>query len=305
MVEARSRTDLRWPHHRARRPLLRSSAPRNAPPFGTFDVRPEASVNEIEVYLIKGESVRPDAVRFFRSRPPGTWRNPLATEEGQPGVVFNWLEVEGPMLDPWPTQAQQLLFGDLPYTVNAKGVPDFESKDPAADSKRLIATFLQRAYRRPVPNGDLDRFTALFTKSSRRLLLHGLHDLRLHSGALFRRRFVTLEEKPGRLDNYALASRLSYFLWNSAPDAALLQNPTDLRAQTKRLLDDAVQAFLDYWLDLRKLNNTSPDPQLYPESYLDDFLVESAGDETCAFFTELDPQEPAPREISSPPISPC
>ena len=66
----------------------------------------------------------------------------------------------------------------------------------------------------------------------------------------------------------------------------------DLRAQTRRLLDDPksqrfVQAFLDYWLDLRKINNTSPDSQLYPESYLDDFFVESAGDETRAFFTEL------------------
>jgi len=71
-----------------------------------------------------------------------------------------------------------------------------------------------------------------------------------------------------------------------------LQDSTVLRAQTRRLLDDSksqrfVQAFLDYWLDLRKLNNTSPDSLLYPESYLDDFLVESAGDETRAFFTEL------------------
>ena len=260
--------------------------------LGTFDVHPEASVNEIEVYLIKGESVRPDAVRFFRSRPPGTWRNPLATEEGQPGVVFNWLEVEGPLIDQWPTSAQQLLFADLPYTVNAKGIPDFESKDPAADSTRLLATFLQRAYRHPVPAGDLDRFTALFNKSAAAGFSFTDSMISAYTAVLCSPAFVTLEEKPGRLDNYALASRLSYFLWNSAPDAGLLQNPIDLRTQTKRLLDDPksqrfVQAFLDYWLDLRKLNNTSPDSQLYPESYLDDFLVESAGDETRAFFTEL------------------
>ncbi|HXJ40724.1 MAG TPA: DUF1592 domain-containing protein, partial [Bryobacteraceae bacterium] len=112
--------------------------------------------------------------------------------------------------------------------------------------------------------------------------------------------FVTLEEKPGRLDSYALASRLSYFLWNSEPDSTLrqladskqLQSAAVLRAQTKRLLGDPrsqrfVQAFLDYWLDLRKLNNTSPDESLYPDYYLDDWLVESSGDETRAFFTEL------------------
>ena len=274
--------------------------PREMRRLGSFDVHPEDTVNEIEVWLVKGESVRPDAVRFFRSRPPGTWRNPLATEEGQPGVAFNWLEVEGPMLDKWPTPAQELLFGDLPYTVDAKGVPDFESKDPGYDSHRLLHNFLQRAYRHPIPDGDVDRFTALFSKSMAAGFSFTDSMIAAYTGVLCSPAFVTLEEKPGRLDSYAIASRLSYFLWNSDPDATLLQlaaknqlqDSAQLRAQTKRLLDDPksqrfVQAFLDYWLDLRKLNNTSPDFQLYPESYLDDFLVESAGDETRAFFTEL------------------
>ena len=274
--------------------------PREMRRLGSFDVGPEASVNEIEVYLLKGESVRPDAVRFFRSRPPGTWRNPLATEEGQPGVAFNWLEVEGPMIDQWPTPANTLLFGDLPYKVNAKGVPEFTSKDPAADSRRLLQAFLQRAYRHPVPAGDLDRFTALVTKATAAGFSFTDAMISAYTAVLCSPAFVTLEEKPGHLDNYAIASRLSYFLWNSEPDATLrqlaadnkLQDPAVLRAQTKRLLADPksqrfVSAFLDYWLDLRKLNNTSPDAELYPEDYLDDFLIESAGDETRAFFTEL------------------
>jgi len=71
-----------------------------------------------------------------------------------------------------------------------------------------------------------------------------------------------------------------------------LQSPAALRDQARRMLADAksqrfINAFLDYWLDLRKLNNTSPDSSLYPDYYLDDFLVESAGDETRAFFNEL------------------
>jgi hypothetical protein len=121
-----------------------------------------------------------------------------------------------------------------------------------------------------------------------------------YSAVLVSPAFITLEEQPGHLDNYALASRLSYFLWNTEPDAALmqlatanrLQDPAVLRAQTRRLLEDErsqrfVRAFLDYWLDLRKLNNTSPDENLYPDYYLDDYLVESAGDETRAFFTAM------------------
>ncbi len=276
--------------------------PRQMRRLGSFDVHPEASINEVEVYLLKGESVRPDAVRFFRSRPPGNWRNPLATEEGQPGVSFRWLEVEGPLpVDGgWPTTAHQLLFGDLPYSVNDRGIPSFESKDAAADSRRLLRRFLQRAYRRPVPDGDVERFAKLAGQAMAAGFSFTDAMISTYSAVLCSPAFVTLEEKPGRLDSYALASRLSYFLWNSEPDAVLrqlaagnqLQNPAVLRAQTTRLLDDPksqrfVEAFLDYWLDLRKLNNTSPDSSLYPDYYLDDFLVESAGDETRAFFTEL------------------
>jgi hypothetical protein len=274
--------------------------PREMRRLGSFDVRPEPTINEVEVYLLKGDSVRPDAVRFFRSRPPGTWRNPLATPAGQPGVAFNWLEVEGPLVDQWPTQGNELLFGDLPFSVDAKGVAAFESKDPAKDSRRLLRSFLQRAYRRPVPEGDVERFAALAAKAMANGYCFTDAMIAAYTAVLCSPEFVTLEEKPGRLDSYALAERLSYFLWNSEPDAALrqlaarnqLQDPAVLRAQTKRLLDDPksqrfVHAFLDYWLDLRKLTNVSPDSSLYPEYYLDDFVLESAGDESRAFFTEL------------------
>ena len=102
--------------------------------LGTVDVRPDATVNELDVYLLKGETIRPDAVRFFRSRPPGSWRNPLATEDGQPGVAFNWLEVEGPLVDEWPTSGNQLLFGDLPYSMQTpqRDSQSSQAKDPTA-----------------------------------------------------------------------------------------------------------------------------------------------------------------------------
>jgi hypothetical protein len=273
--------------------------PREMRFLGTFDVRPEPTVNEIEVYLIKGDSVRPDAVRFFRSRPPN-WKNPLATKDGMPGVVFNWLEVEGPIVDQWPTQGANLLFGDLPYTLDAKGNPQYESKDPAADSRRLLKAFLARAYRRPVPEGDVDRFAALAAKSISAGFSFTDSMISAYTAVLCSPAFVTLEEKPGALDSYAMASRLSYFLWNSEPDSQLrqlaaagkLQDPAVLEAQTKRLLDDPksqrfVKAFLDYWLDLRKLDSTAPDENFYPDYYLDDYLVDSAGAESRAFFTEL------------------
>jgi hypothetical protein len=58
--------------------------------------------------------------------------------------------------------------------------------------------------------------------------------------------FLTLPEKPGPLSDFALASRLSYFLWSSAPDAELLAlakkgtlaTPENLRLQVERMLTD-------------------------------------------------------------------
>jgi hypothetical protein len=71
-----------------------------------------------------------------------------------------------------------------------------------------------------------------------------------------------------------------------------LHDPTVLLAETERLLDDPrprrfVNAFLDYWLDLRKINGNAPDAGLYPDYYLDDLLNESAAEETQSFFAEL------------------
>src|SRR5436190_8126956 len=98
----------------------------------------------------------------------------------------------------------------------------------------------------------------------------------------------------------ALAERLSYFLWNSTPDAELiaassrgeLHRPKVLKRQTERLLNDPrsdrfIKNFLNYWLDLRLIEGTAPDTELYPDYQLDDLLVESMIDETRAFFSQL------------------
>ncbi len=275
--------------------------PRQQRWLGRFDVHPQAQTNELDVYLLKGETIRVDAARFFRSRPvTGGWRNPLATKEGQPGVSFRWLEAEGPIVGEWPSAGPALMFGNLPYSAGDKGGAAYQSKSPAADVRRLLAVFLKKAYRRPVPEGEVERFAKVADQAMAAGYSFTDAMISAYSAVLVSPAFVTLEEQLGHLDSYALASRLSYFLWNTEPDAALmqlaagnrLQDPAVLRAQTMRLLEDErsqrfVTAFLDYWLDLRKLNNVSPDENLYPDYYLDDYLVESAGDETRAFFTAM------------------
>jgi len=273
--------------------------PRQMRYLGSFDVRPEASVNEMEVYLLKDETIRPDAARLFRSRPPN-WRNPLAQKDGQPGVAFRWLEVEGPISDEWPGKGHRLMFADLPIKKNAKGEIEIVSQNSHADAERLMRGFLRRAYRRPVAEADVRQFTKLADTALKSGVGFSDAMITAYSAVLCSPAFVTLEEKPGKLDEHALASRLAYFLWNSEPDAALrelasqgnLSKPTVLRMQVERMLGDDkaqrfIEAFLDYWLDLRKINNTSPDEVLYSDYYLDDFLTESAEAETLRFFAEL------------------
>jgi hypothetical protein len=89
-------------------------------------------------------------------------------------------------------------------------------------------------------------------------------------------------------------------LWNSIPDATLrtlaergeLSKPDVLRAQTERMLDDPrarrfVEAFTDYWLDLRKIDDTAPSTTLYNDYELDEPLKLAALEETRLFFAEL------------------
>ncbi len=307
--------------------------PRQMRYLTNVDVSPEPSVQEVEVWLLKDETIRPDAVRLFRSRPPN-WRNPLAEKDGQPGVAFRWLEVVGPIHDQWPAKGHRLLFGELPIhckdALAGQTLLDIEdeetaveqaaqraknpnqkltkicgvkSNNPHADAEKLLRNFLQRAYRNPlapVIEEDTQRFLKIFDAAHKTSGSFSEAMITAYSAVLCSPAFTTLEEKPGRLDDHALAARLTYFLWNSAPDATLrelaqqgaLRKPVVLRTQVDRMLNDAksqrfVNAFLDYWLDLRKVNITSPDELLYADYYLDDHLVESATLETRQFFAEL------------------
>ncbi len=288
------------PGHRSEPITLYAESPtRVLRRLGSFDVAAEPTVNALEVWLAAGETIRPDAARLCRSRlGAGRRQNSLATESGQPGVAFGWLEVEGPIDEQWPPAGHRLLFGDLPLRA---GPPvEAVSEHPREDALRLLRAFEQRAYRRPVAEAEAGRYfpvieSALAAGSSfTGAMLAG------YTAVLCSPQFLFLTEAPGRLDDYALAERLALFLWNSTPDQELrtlaanaqMHQPGVLRAQTLRLLGDPksrrfTEAFLDYWLDLRKIAANAPDSALYPDYYLDDLLAESALEETRLFFAEL------------------
>lgn len=314
--------------------ITSETPPRLLRKLGDFDVTPEPELHEVDAWLLAGEMIRPDAGRLFRSRPgPARWQNPLAETNGQPGVVFRWMEVEGPIYDEWPPAGQKLLFGDLPMVTRKvaamaessshtnkfgqrrfKKAPGVEviSKQPMADAERLLRNFVAKAYRRPIEDNDVKRFLPVVQSAMKLGNDFTEAMIAAYTAVLCSPEFLYLDERPGRLDDYELAERLSFFLWNSPPDDELrrcaekheLCKSQTLRAETERMLADGksrrfVEAFLDYWLDLRKIVATSPDANLYSDYYLDDLLEESALEETRSFFTELLREDLPARNIVS------
>jgi hypothetical protein len=177
---------------------------------------------------------------------------------------------------------------------------EVESAAPRDDAERLLRSFLKRAYRRPVAEMEVKRFLRLFDGQFQQGSGFTRSMLAAYAAVLSSPGFVFVEEKPGPLDDSALATRLSLFLWNSIPDDTLraradhgdLNNPDTLRAETERMLADSrsrrfVEAFTDYWLDLRKIDDTSPSTTLYNDYELDDPLKLAALEETRLFFAEL------------------
>ncbi|MDB6037040.1 MAG: hypothetical protein JWM99_881 [Verrucomicrobiales bacterium] len=293
--------------------IYAETPPRSLRRVGSFDFNPDPTVRELEVWLLAGETIRPDAARFFRSRPPD-FKNPLATKEGMPAVAFTWMEVEGPVVDQWPGAGHKLLFGNLAMqdrppiiTTNRAGMQrrtptgvDVISTNPEHDSVRLLRQFMQRAYRRPIQEAEVQRFEGIIQNALKKGYNFTDGMIAGYTGVLSSPAFLYFNEQPGRLDDRALAERLSYFLRNSTPDEQLrslaehgkLHQSKVLLEQTDRLLNDPgasrfVDSFLDYWLDLRLISGTAPDEELYPDYQLDDLLAESMIGESQLFFSEL------------------
>lgn len=291
--------------------------------LGTFDAPSlEPTVHEIETWLEPGERILFTAATLPAAR---VYRMPgRAAEYVGPGVAIDRLEVEGPLVGTWPPESHRRVFGDLPLLPAAERGPRLPrrppavqlhpgalprgeegakpwavtSGDPAGDAKRLLTSFLSRAYRRPVKAAEISVATALV---ARRLKQGEPFEEALRTAcaaALCSPEFLFLGGPPGPLDDWRLASRLSYFLWDSMPDEQLfararrgeLSRPDVLRAEVDRLLDDPRSArfvahFVDEWLDVRALGTTTPDAALYPD--FDPLLLDSMRSEARAFFAEL------------------
>lgn len=223
-----------------------------------------------------------------------------------PGLVVQWVDIEGPLLESWPPPSHRAIFGDLKQAVipgpNDPKRLEVVSPQPMADAERILRDFARRAFRRSVTDEEIKPFlTRVAGKLEQKYSFEQAMRVGLRA-VLVSPNFLFLREKTGggqtTLDDYALASRLSYFLWSSMPDEELirlaekkqLHEPGVLHQQVDRLLSDPKAKafstnFTGQWLSLRAIDATVPDRTLYPE--YDDILKSAMLKETTMFFDEV------------------
>ncbi|MEN9575496.1 MAG: hypothetical protein RL514_3351 [Verrucomicrobiota bacterium] len=233
-------------------------------------------------------------------------KNTQASACRAPGLAVQWVEIEEPEL---PLLGDRWLRADFRAAL-AGGLQNRDVFIKAAE-----ATFKRIAPRLFRRDPTADELAKLNLRFAEQLDVGVTADNALRDCVvelMTAPDFLCIVEQPGPLNDFALASRLAYFLWNSTPDDALLAVAREgklrdgmvLAAQTERLLKDPrasrfVDDFTDQWLGLRAIDDTSPDSKLYPEYAKNDLLKRSSVQETRAFFRRVLDENLSVREFAA------
>jgi hypothetical protein len=252
--------------------------------------RPQAEIDEAkkaldEFYLRYPKARREVKVAFVF--------NPEVNLETIPRLQIESLEIEGPVLD-WPPKGRTEIF--------------FDGEERTFDRKyirKIFARFLPRAYRRSVESKEIDEMVSWVLKvqeasklSGKEAVAKGVRAVLCSPGFLFIQEPTGQAQKSRLLNDFELASRLSYFLWSTMPDAELfklaadnrLHEPKTLEAQVRRMLADPkgtglVHNFAGQWLKVRDFGSVITDRSQY--SAYDEFLRDSSRREPYEFFREV------------------
>ena len=252
-------------------------------------------------------------------------RSERVTHRIEPGATTLWLgfiDFAGQPMNPNAEYAQRKLWVDYleidgPYEADPRPLPASHRRivtcRPIAEepwqpcAREILARLARRAYRRPAAEAEIERLMGLASRAMREgasfegMIQTALQAILVSPPFLFRiERDPNPETEGGvrAVDNYELASRLSYFLWSSMPDDELLDTaeagslaqPEFLRRQARRMLADPkaaalVENFGGQWLQLRNLAQARPDAATFPE--FDDSLRQAMLRETELFFEDI------------------
>jgi hypothetical protein len=189
-------------------------------------------------------------------------------------LAVDWIEVGGPfrVTGPGETESRKAIFSCRPAAAG----------EEAACAERILGRLARRAFRRTVTAAEVAALMKFYAMGREGGTFDdgvqlALKAMLMSPKFLFR---VERESGPGvrPLTDFELASRLSFFLWSTIPDEALLRlaeqgrlrQPAVLRAEVKRMLADGkaralTRNFAGQWLHLRNLDGVKPDPERFPE----------------------------------------
>jgi hypothetical protein len=214
-------------------------------------------------------------------------------EFARPDALIDWMEIEGPIYDAWPPSSHKKILFDSP--LESENLDDY--------ARAVLERFMGEAYRRPVTKEEIDEKFELYVASAKGKKSFVEKIKMPLTAVLTSPDFLYLAEAhPGNLSapltDHELATRLSYFLWSSQPDAELRQfadagkltNPKTRQEQVDRMLADPkadalVKNFAGQWLGLREVGANPPAPDLYPQ--YDRHLERSIVGESEAYFREF------------------
>lgn len=209
-----------------------------------------------------------------------------------PKIVIESFEFVAPVHSSWPPQHhREILFES-----------SSRSKDERAYAAEVVSKFMERAFRRPVKEEEVALFLRFFEKIRPTVDQFETAISETLAMVLISPEFLYLVEPGGEekrdLSEFELASRLSYFLWSTMPDEALLKkardgklsNPAIRKKEIARMLKDPrserfVTQFTNQWLDLSSVDRVAVNPEYYED--FDVSLKVEMQKETRAFFSEI------------------
>lgn len=254
---------------------------------GSFEAGEQPREWTFEAWLPKNHmlEIRPGDSTLKRARFAG---GQVGAGEGSPqdvpGVAIEQITMERFHRGPGNETLRELLLGHLAgHSTDAREVAALTS---SATPDSLVKQFARRAFRRPVEDREVAGYIDI-VKSALKAGQPLPSALKLgYRAILCSPRFLYLTEKPGKLDDHAIATRLSYFLRGTTPDsglarladAGMLHSPEQIKPQIERLLAgngsrQFIEDFAAEWLDLQLIDFTEPDGKLFPDF---DPIVQSA-----------------------------
>lgn len=208
-----------------------------------------------------------------------------------PQIEVQSMEFIGPVFEQWPPRHHTALLA-----------PRKSGENEAAHVSKLLTRFMNRAFRRPVDKSETLPYLKFY--QSIRPTLTSFEEAMQETFAmiLISPDFLYLVEPSSEtkrpLNDWEMASRLSYFLWSTMPDTQLfklarekkLRDPKVLQSEIERMISDErswqfIEQFADQWLDLGAVQRVAINPNYYPK--FDDALKTSMRQESLHFFKEI------------------